>query len=1024
MFKFNEEHKEILRTSGWASSIHQTSEIVNTDTLLRMLKQNTCALKQNTALNGFFGLSFLLLKTKASPELNKFAIEFLNQIIRNRPEFSLDIMKIIFKMLFCEKNKIPIVQCISTILQNRHLDINATKPALNSLIEDLTELDIDTATAIESAIFAAISKSIDLRDHMIEVMKAAMYQKNVQVRQMAIFSFCLMLRKFTKPPARLSAVHHNESRFAHNISFFSLTQSQIPINSINSNVRQVEIMMLEILGMLRKALSDARELRVTLYESLLSSIIANPFIVSNVLEFIEGHFRDYFDCEGDDVINFDRAIRTSNNEVVATDDLGCLLKFIINCVIIASLRNNRENLNCDLDLYQNIINKLIEKISNSTLSSLKLDTLQKKHTIIIPQLLNCIENLMVYCLDESHRDIEKITILFEKHEKIKEITKKKSLESGRGKKRSDTRVTIEKLEINYSACIWDLKECASFLELCTIDESLKSNKEFFKFVLQSVSEKIHIVQAAGEHNKMRHSRNVFDSFLTCASILFAQLEVESFSESFRNFSFDCIQFIAEGFRNASEVMQTGFYNKREKLSYFLRALTGKSTDDDSMLREVLARIEKVIEWSFEQEKNKVEFVSTSSGNAMLCSLFTAMQIFSNNFQCASNAQDTFNWILNFAKTSSVKQKNLGSIIIKLLLQSLIQHENSSIIDCIAHKISTSYKYRSEMNEPENASQNNYTIISKYTLDEALVEFIEFIKHQLNIIEVFIKRANSLNAHARLKTDSNNETVSTLQNLEIAIAIKLISLGGSLERIVNCTFPLHTSRHIEKLTKIIRAYYNCLKNLMKHLRKHYDIKNISQECTTSIEKLLKYSRVFAKAVYAFLKYVGSETTNAAKASSSKEKDNRKAKNSGSCLVLSKTIKSISDVILMLETFHKSVAEFDQAAKSNLSRLLHPGEVRDFHIDSNFIANDNQNDDDKSTNESDNEGSSEEENINRVAVGAKKRKAPVLSETTSSDEDAELNDNDTPLTRERFEENLKKMQVSKRGGGGGRGRNKKK
>lgn len=239
MFKFNEEHKEILRTSGWASSIDRTSEIVNTDTLLRMLKQNSCALKQNVALNGLFGLSFLLLKTKASPELNKFAIEFLNEIIRNRQEFTIDIIKIVVKMLFCEKNKIPIVQCISTILQNRHLDINSAKSALIQLIEDLTELDIDTAVAIESAIFQAISKSIDLRDHLVEVMKAAMYQKNVEVRKMAIFSFCLMLRKFTKPP-RLSAVHHNpnESRFAHNISFFSLTQSQIPLNNINSNVRQ------------------------------------------------------------------------------------------------------------------------------------------------------------------------------------------------------------------------------------------------------------------------------------------------------------------------------------------------------------------------------------------------------------------------------------------------------------------------------------------------------------------------------------------------------------------------------------------------------------------------------------------------------------------------------------------------------------------------------------------------------------------------------------------------------------------
>lgn len=774
-------------------------------------------------------------------------------------------------------------------------------------------------------------------------------------------------------------------------------------------------MMLEILGMLRKCFSDNRELRVTLYENLLSSITANPFIVSSVLEFIEGHFRDYFDCEGC-VINFDRVIK-ANNE--ASDDLGCLLKFIINCVIIATFRNNRENLNYDLSLYKDIINKLIEKISNATLSSLKLESLDQKHTIIIPQLLNCIENLMFYCLDTNYRDddyLDKILILFEKHQKIREHTKKLLQDSGKGKKKSDSRVTTEKLEINYSVCIWDLKECASFLKLITFrmeeENPLKTNKEFCKFIWQSTCEKIQIIQAAGEHSKMRHSRSSFDSFLSCTTMLFDQLDVEFFSEMFSNFNFDCIQFIAEGIRNAAQVLQTGFYNKKEKFSSFLRAVTKKSSDDDLMLKRVIDKITKVIEWGFEQEKEKIEFVSTAGGNGVLCCLFTAIQIFSNNFQYASNAQDIFNWILNFSKNNNVKQKNLATTIMKLLLQSISQHENSSIIDCIAHKISSTYKYRVEMSEPENASQNNYTIISKHTVDEALVEFIEFIRNQLNIIEVYIKRANSFNAHARLKTENYSETVNTLINLEIAIAIKLISLGESLERLINSTFPLQSSRHIEKLTSIIRAYYNCMTNLMKHFKKHYNIKNISNECIAAVEKLLRYSRTFAKAVYALVKYVGSETSSAAKTATKDDK----TKSSTESALLKKTKKSIPKIIFMLETFHKSVNDFDQASKTNLSRLLHPGEVRDFHIDTNFIANDNG---EKSSEESDETSSEEEEGgINRVTVitprvrNNKKRKALVLSENSSDDDkNTELNDEDAPLTRERFEENLRKMQVSK-------------
>jgi len=288
LFKFNEEHRKILKTSGWARSIDPV-DAVNTEPLLRILKTNTCSLKkQDLALNGLFGLSFLLLKTKSSTELNKFAIEFLNEIIKNRPEFTSDIMHIVVKMLFCEKNKGPIIECFSSFVQNRFLDIKASEPALRKLIEDLTELELNTALSIESVIFTAITKSIDLRDLMIDIMKKAMYQRNVlEIRKMAVLSFCIMLRKFTK--ARSSG---NQPRFSHNISMFSLTQSQIAVNSTsNKNIRQAEIIMLEILGLLRRCFSENKEIKVMMYESLFNSISANSDIIPYIVEFLDGHFR-------------------------------------------------------------------------------------------------------------------------------------------------------------------------------------------------------------------------------------------------------------------------------------------------------------------------------------------------------------------------------------------------------------------------------------------------------------------------------------------------------------------------------------------------------------------------------------------------------------------------------------------------------------------------------------------------------------------------------------------------------------
>lgn len=1054
-----------------------------------MLQQNTCGLKQNIALNGLFGLSFLLLKTKASSTLNKFAIDFLNEIIKKRQEFTSDILKIVIKMLYCEKNKTPIIQCLSTILQNRYLDINATQDAMQKLIEDLTELDIDTALAIESVIFTVITKSIALRDIMIEVMKSAMYQRNVEVRKMAIFSFCVMLRKFTRNPRtstplpHMTQHHMNEtsSRYSHNISFFSLTQTQISIKNVNSNVRQVEIMMLEILGVLRRCFSETRELKVMLYESLLSSIMANTFIVSNVLEFIEGHFRDYFDVDSDDsntdvLINFEKTFKiTANNNVVTVngesveanvvvmDDLGCLLKFIINCVIIAE--KHRENINCDLNLYKRVIEKLIERVLNSKLSHLEIENevVEKKHGVIIPQFLNCIEALMIYCLHENQvkndeNSIEKIAQLFEKHKKVRERIKKmqdsgNSNAAGGGKKKADKRMTTSKLEIN-STCVWDLKECSNFLKLIVAPrdninvDAIMTDQEFHKFTWETTCIKIHQIQMAREHSKLKHSRVVFDAYLSCSELLYQQLQVESFEKIFNNFGIDYILPITEGFKNAGQVLSNAFYNKNEKFNSFLHSMTAKSAtvgrrrnnnddnENDAMLKEIVGSIQKVIEWIFEKEKKNAEyqFVSTTNGISILCNLFIAIEIFSNNFQNANYIREFFAWTLNIFKTTNfVKQKTLATCIIKLFLRSLTQHEDSSIVDCFAHKIATTYKYRSELNEPENSSQNNYMLITKHTVDEAFCEFIDFVKLHLSIVDVYIKRVNSFNAHAQRIKGQDKETISILQRLEIAISTKLIALGKSLERISSSHFPLQSSRHVEKLFVIVRAYYGSMTNLMKHFRKHFNVRNMANnESFNALQELVKYSRTFAKCIYNTIKYIDEETTNAVVVTS-KEKKASKGNGSGSRdnnAVMKKTKKSIPKAIFMLENFHKSVTDFDLAAKTNLSRYLHSGEVRDFHISKEQIGSKSLMDDTISSSENENENEDDNQGkkkTNNPKGNAQKRKAQksVISSSSSSsspdddDEDDgssenELDDKDVPITMEKFEENLKKIVKAGRKG----------
>lgn len=382
------------------------------------------------------------------------------------------------------------------------------------------------------------------------------------------------------------------------------------------------------------------------------------------------------------------------------------------------------------------------------------------------------------------------------------------------------------------------------------------------------------------------------------------------------------------------------------------------------------------------------------------------------------------------------------LVIKLLMYCISQHENALLIDCIAHKIASCYKYRRTITEPENFSQNNLSIIGKLTtVDEAFIEFLEFTKAQMFIIEVYIKRANSFNAYIRLEgQDSRHETCSHLQQIETAICTKLVSLGKSIERLATSNFPVIT-RNVEKIVGIVNMYYKCLENLMKHFRKHYDIKKINYQCI-GIEELMKYSKKFAICVYGIAPYI--ETIADEEFNNSKEKKETRTKKRD--LILNKATKLIPRMIFLVECFNKSVNIFDAAAKTCFNKYLHAGEIRDFHIRNSIlvdalettqntlrsqqILND---DDDENTKSSENESSDDEaENVEPNSKASKKRKNFLSSESSSEiDENCENKSleehesfheiNNEPLTKDRFHRNLRIM-AKKATAGKARGRKK--
>lgn len=100
-----------------------------------------------------------------------------------------------------------------------------------------------------------------------------------------------------------------------------------------------DMCVLEIIGILRKCFNQTYEIKEILYDGLSNAIQQNPKLIPHVLQFLEWHFRSYFNEIGDTItINFDRAINEVNQGDTTTiqinDHIGQLLQFITQCFIL------------------------------------------------------------------------------------------------------------------------------------------------------------------------------------------------------------------------------------------------------------------------------------------------------------------------------------------------------------------------------------------------------------------------------------------------------------------------------------------------------------------------------------------------------------------------------------------------------------------------------------------------------------------------------------------------------------------
>jgi hypothetical protein len=691
------------------------------------------------------------------------------------------------------------------------------------------------------------------------------------------------------------------------------------------------------------------------------------------------------------------------------DQIGKFLNFFVICAHILEEKEEEDEENFQMSNLKKILEKLTDKICEISMENLGVfSVMDAKSSEVISQYLNCLQALMVHCsYDLTDENIEKITKLFEKHQKIVAEAKKINENSKKSmkKEKNQSEVSIatgKKVELNFG-CLWDMKSCGKFLKIFfeqnhneKINE-IKQNSQLCRLVLKTIGDNFLHLSTAPDRLKFKHSRTTFTALGDFTAIVYKQLKLNTFSKLYSDFDAGCALEVTETFKNSITTFDK-IYNTPSKWQEFLERVTGSKQPNDNSIYDIIKTTQKIINWIFDSEN---EFNTADEGEKIVINLLATMEILFQNFQSSQFAKETYTWLLRFCTEQEIHQKNLH-VLNQVLFNFMVQQDaGCTMQEAIAFRISSVYKVLDEeFAAPEDASQAELLSISETTVDQAFAAFAAVIKRQIEDVDFCIARLNSYNAMLKIPGQlSHQDSAEAMKVLEMSVVIKLAGLSKIIGRLCNSRFSV-AGAQIETVGRTVTNFFICIGSLFKHFNQHFAVKDI--DCKfIPIEMLMKEVKNLVTRAYALVPYI-EELYETEQAKTSKGKKNEKK-------VVVKELKYFSRLVGFVEKLATGVSRFDKLADKNFSKHLHYGEVRSLRITEAMDVDESEEEpEDEGSVVSGSEKSSESPSITKNKRTLRKRVASSSDEEENNDSDEE-NRSISPqeLRADGFEKNLQKI-----------------
>uniref|UniRef100_A0A8C2YH44 FA complementation group I n=1 Tax=Coturnix japonica TaxID=93934 RepID=A0A8C2YH44_COTJA len=332
------------------------------------------------------------------------------------------------------------IELLSNIVVSAPLVLQNSSSRVTETFDNLSFLPIDTVQGLLRAVQPLLKVSMSVRDSLILVLQKAIFSRQLDARKAAVAGFLLLLRNF-KILGSLTSSQCSQA--------IGATQVQADVHACYNSAAN-EAFCLEILGSLRRCLSQQADVRLMLYEGFYDVLRRNSQLASSIMETLLSQIKQYYLPQPDLLppLKLEGCIMAQGDQIFLQEPLAHLLCCIQHClawykstVHLCKGADEEEEEEEDVGFEQNfeeMLESVTRRMIKSELEDFELDKsadfspssgVGVKNNIYAIQVMGICEVLIEYNFSTgnfSKNRFEDVLGLFTCYNKLSEILKEKA----------------------------------------------------------------------------------------------------------------------------------------------------------------------------------------------------------------------------------------------------------------------------------------------------------------------------------------------------------------------------------------------------------------------------------------------------------------------------------------------------------------------------------------------------------------------------------------------------------------------